>query len=639
MSKVTKVLSPNKGKQQDLPLKRTVQKRGPTSDAANRFSDISFSDLSYSVKTGLNPLNRGTKQLLNSINGEFKNGQVTAIIGPSGAGKTSLLNILTGFTTEGVDGKVLIDGKDKNDTLFAKQSCYIMQDNHLQPLLTVQESMTFAATLKLGRRSSPKRKIRKNSIGCETFFVDSVLDSMNLISHRHTLAGTLSGGERKKLSIALELINNPPFMFFDEPTSGLDSTSAKQCLSILKQLASGGRTIICTLHQPSASHLNLIDNLYCLANGECVYQGSPGNLIPFLSSIGFECPTYHNPVDFLIELASGALGYHVDALVKHISNGKNQEWKKDKETIPSGSNDTPQSVIPLEFDNADFSYQHTYGCSVLTQFRVLLWRDIIKIYRDSFLTNTRLTLHFLVALLLGIFYYGIGQDAAHTLDNFSLLFFSVLFLMFTSLQSKLITFPEEMPIVSREHFNGWYSLEAYFITNSISDAPIQILSVLIYSITVFVMSSQPLELYRFLLFFTMLSTVTLLTQAVGVLVGILLDVKNGVIFGPLTCLPWVIFSGFFLRAKDAPSYFSWLFEISFMKYALEGVMSAIYGYNRPVLDCSEMYCHFRMPKKLLHDLGLKDGHYLRDYSFILALFLGVKFATYFVLRFQTSRKL
>lgn len=119
----------------------------------------------------------------------------------------------------------------------------------------------------------------------------------------------------------------------------------------------------------------------------------------------------------MIELASGALGYHVDALVKHISNGKNQEWKKDKETIPSGSNDTPQSVIPLEFDNADFSYQHTYGCSVLTQFRVLLWRDIIKIYRDSFLTNTRLTLHFLVALLLGIFYYGSYLTIYITLTN------------------------------------------------------------------------------------------------------------------------------------------------------------------------------------------------------------------------------
>lgn len=136
--------------------------------------------------------------------------------------------------------------------------------------------------------------IKKNA-----FQIDNVLSSLHLLHTKSTRCSLLSGGQRKRLSIALELLDNRPVLFLDEPTSGLDSLSATHCVRLLQNLAHEGRTIVCTIHQPEALVYELFDHVYVLAAGKCVYQGSAENTIYFLQqSIGFQCPQYHNPADF-----------------------------------------------------------------------------------------------------------------------------------------------------------------------------------------------------------------------------------------------------------------------------------------------------------------------------------------------------
>lgn len=140
-------------------------------------------------------------------------------------------------------------------------------------------------------------KLKNHMIDTNTR-IDEILHGLNL-SHRKTAtAKTLSGGEKKRLSIALELVTNPQIMFLDEPTSGLDEVTASACIRLLRDLAHEDRTIICTIHQPSAAMFDNFDNIYLLAQGQCVYSGSPKVLIPFLLSTGYTCPKYNNPADY-----------------------------------------------------------------------------------------------------------------------------------------------------------------------------------------------------------------------------------------------------------------------------------------------------------------------------------------------------
>ncbi|XP_043587162.1 ATP-binding cassette sub-family G member 1-like isoform X1 [Bombus pyrosoma] len=598
-----------------------------------------FEDITYCARPWI--LSGKKTELLKNLSGEFRAGELTAIMGLSGAGKSTLMDVLTGFTTTGVTGNIMVNSKARNLNEFRRLLAYIMQNDNLQPLLTVQEAMNVAADLKL--TTSPQQKKQK---------IDQILVTMSLDTCRHTRTGKLSGGERKRLAIALELINSPPILFLDEPTSGLDSVTSKYCITLLKQLAKAGQTVICSIHQPSASLLNMIDHLYVVADGNCVYSGSTQNLVPYLSSLGLQCPTHYNPADYLMEICNGDYGRYLPQMVNAIENGKNNAWRSisnvtnvnhQEEVIALNVTASFQALrqrSPMEIQHVYGKHKAGAGCAIgfWKQLFILLKRNAIRLSRDKVLTFTRLSMHFVIALIVGVIYFKIGQDAVYVLDNFNLLFFNIMFLMFSAFSATVTTFPSELPIIMREHFNRWYKLHSFYLANKLADIPIQFTAISLYILIVYYMSDQLLELQRFCLYTLMCFAVSMVAQTFGLLVGTGMKVQHGMIFGPLTILPFLIFSGFFVQFRDAHPYLRWLFHLSFLKYGFEGVMIAIYGYDRPKLSCSDVYCHFAIPETLLNAVDMKQANYWFCLIVLVALYIALDIGTYTLLKYKLEKR-
>jgi ABC-type multidrug transport system ATPase subunit len=333
--------------------------------------NLAFDKICYHVHSSHFYKKRKSKQILNEISGEFCSNELTAIIGASGSGKSSLLDILSGFrsTSRDVTGSIKINENIVATKIVRKMSSYVMQVSKLHEFLTVSETMMFAENFK---SKKDQRECNKN---------ENILKSLNMRDKLETLVKHLSGGEQKRLSIAIELVDDPLLIFLDEPTTGLDSSSSMQCIQILKKLAHEGKTIICTVHSPSSSMLKHFDHIYALAEGNCIYQGSVDNIVPFLSELDLICPENYSPSDFLLEIATNDYGEQNHLLTEKIQNGSNFGFRQ------------KSTKLHNNFTYIKNSSRSIYLLSFVQQVKQLLHRNFLISTRDKTLVTMRLMIH------------------------------------------------------------------------------------------------------------------------------------------------------------------------------------------------------------------------------------------------------
>ncbi|XP_063531758.1 ATP-binding cassette sub-family G member 1-like [Cydia strobilella] len=582
--------------------------------------DLSFQDLTYTVQNG-----RSSKLILRGITGEFRSGQLTAILGPSGAGKSTLLNILAGYRVIGASGQICTNGEPRNLRQFRKLSRYIMQEDLLQPLITVKEAMAIAADLKLGSEVSRKKK---------GVIVEEIVQLLRLSKARDTVTERLSGGERKRLAVALELLNNPPVVFLDEPTTGLDDVASSTCVSLLKRVARGGRTVVCSLHTPSARLFAEFDHVYVVAGGRCAYQGTSAGVVPFLNELNLICPTTYNPADFVIEVSSGEYGTHVDRMVAAVENGRSQSWR-DYAVAASDRDDIEQ----LNAGGVE-EHNYTYGSTSTQQFCILLRRMLLQTFRNRGYLQLRVGLHLFLGFIIGSLFSRMGYDASKTIFNFGFCYACIIAMFYIPMMPVLLAFPTEVQLMKREYFNRWYGLKPYYAALVVSRTPATVAFSLLYLCITYPLTSQPMELDRILMFTSICVVVALISESMGTVISSTLNVVNSVFLGPALSVPLMLLAVYGIGYGDTPAPLFWRLAraCSFMRYGIEGLVVAIYGPPRDDLICPNHvdYCEYKNAKYFVKLMGMSGVSFWTDLGVLLLMLCAMNMAGYYLLRQRLS---
>ncbi|XP_075152182.1 ATP-binding cassette sub-family G member 1 [Haematobia irritans] len=596
---------------------------------AVRCIDIEFEDLTYQVTV---PKQKEKKVVLKGISGTFRSGELTAIMGPSGAGKSSLMNILTGFTKVGVSGNIQFGNAPK----ARKLCCYIMQDDHFYGWFTVEETMMLAASLKISNNSMPIRD-RK-------LLIEQILDTLKLAKAKHTRCNRLSGGQKKRLSIALELIDNPAVLFLDEPTTGLDSSSSFDTIKLLQTLASQGRTIVCTIHQPSSNIYNLFNQIYVMSKGYCTYQGTPDRTVDYFKSVGLECPPYHNPADFLLECVNGDYGDYTNALAEAAQK---PEWRhfnsRSRTAIAAGdkiSEASGETNGKHMNSNTALATSHIYPPPEWIRLWLLIGRCHVQIFRDWSFTHIKLLMHILCAILIGLLFGDSGSNADKQLSNFGSFLVHSLYLWYTTIMPGVLRFPQEIAIIKKESFNNWYKLRTYYLATMITSTPVHIILSSVYMTIAYIMTDQPLELERFVKMILTSMILTVCADALGIFLGTLMNPVNGTFVGAVTTCFMLIFSGFLILLNHMSDFMRMISYLSPIRYGLENMVLAMYSNNRQDTVCPEdvLYCHFKNAATVLKSFGMENGNYGMNLAVLAVQVLIYKSFAYLSLKRQVKRQ-
>ncbi|MCO5587794.1 hypothetical protein L7F22_041746 [Adiantum nelumboides] len=526
---------------------------------------LSWREVSVKVKVALG----NSRFLLQDVSGYAEPGSLLAIMGSSGCGKTTLLNALAGRLGNAAleRGEILVNGRRQR--LAYGNLAYVTQDESLIPTLSVFETMMYSAQLQLPSSMSNYDKQVQ---------VHRVIRKMGLQGCVNTRVGGwstqgLSGGEKRRLSIAIETIKQPPLLFLDEPTSGLDSAASIHVIKRLKALAKTGRTIIISIHQPSSESFELIDLLALLYRGRTVFFGARAETKRFYDSAGFPCPTFRNPSDHFLWVINS------DFDQKHYQDADDEESSK-----ASNRAQNAHTLIKCYKESNSHSFvnakiRHALGksqdCEVLRcstkgpdfwkQAYYLTSRSFKHMCRDLTYYWFRLCVYVMLSIVLGTIYFKVGVTYNAIQARASLLMFLTAFLSLMGVMS-FPSFIEDMKIFTRERLNGHYGVAAFAIANTVSSFPFIVLISLLPGSLVYVLAGLHPGLDHFIFFF--LSLLACLGATEGLLMSVaslVPDYLSGMMAGCGVMGIYSLTGGFFRFHDELPKPI-WRYPFSYISF-------------------------------------------------------------------------
>ncbi|XP_069162070.1 protein white [Procambarus clarkii] len=579
--------------------------------------------------------------ILKDVSGMCEGGQLLAIMGSSGAGKTTLLNVLTFRTTKlEVSGDIHINGKPVDMRTIAGVSAYVQQEDLFTGVFTVKEQLHFNAQLRIGKEVSQKDRLQR---------VKEVMKELGLNKCANTRIGIpgrikgISGGEKKRLAFACEMITNPLLLLCDEPTSGLDSFMAQSVVGAMKRLTSLGKTVIATIHQPSSEVFALFDRLLVMAEGRVAFSGTVDQAHSFFTRMERPCPENYNPGDHFIYALAVRTGIEEECrqFITHVCDsyrdGEGQEMdEKIKEVLKEPVHGDPLAHIKLP--------KSPYRASWGNQFAAMMRRSFVELSRDLTLVITKIAQSLFFSIVFGLIFFDLDKDGISltSVQNISgVLFVFLTNMTFSNMFPVVTTFSGVMPLFLREHWNGLYRTDIFFLTRNLVELPIFIISPVGFISIAYYMVGLRADVENF--FTTMLIMVLVANVAISYGYMISCMAKNYqtalVLSTPLT-FPLLLFGGFYMKPGTVPVYLDWMSYLSWFQYSYEALSinqwkNTMFCTNETISgNCSS---EFEIGSDIIATLGFDEKHFGMDIGALCALFVGYRFLAFLLLLSKTIR--
>ncbi|KAF8026782.1 hypothetical protein BT93_F3302 [Corymbia citriodora subsp. variegata] len=570
---------------------------------------ITFDDIKYSVDMPPEMKNQGVVEdklmLLKSVSGAFRPGVLTALMGVSGAGKTTLMDVLAGRKTGGyIEGTITISGYPKKQETFARISGYCEQNDIHSPHVTVYESLLYSAWLRLPPEVDEQTR---------KMFIEEVMELVELNPLRQALVGLpgvsgLSTEQRKRLTIAVELVANPSIIFMDEPTSGLDARAAAIVMRTVRNTVDTGRTVVCTIHQPSIDIFESFDELFLMKRGgQEIYVGPLGrhscHLIKYFEGIEGVSPIKdgYNPATWMLEVTSPAqelaLGVDFADLYR-----KSDLYKRNKALIKELSVPAPGSK--------DLYFPTKYSQPFFTQVMACLWKQNWSYWRNPPYTAVRFLFTTFIALMFGSMFWDLGSSTKRQQDLFNAMGSMYAAVLFLGIQNSGTVQPVvavERTVFYRERAAGMYSAMPYALSQVIIELPYILAQAAVYGVITYAMmgfdwSVAKLFWYIFFMYFTLLY----FTFYGMMVVALTPNHHVSAIVSAAFYGIWNVFSGFVIPRSRIPGWWIWYYWACPVSWTLYGLVVTQFG------DLTDP----------LEDSGQTVKEFLKDYFGFEQDFLG-----------------
>ncbi|XP_036607203.1 ATP-binding cassette sub-family G member 8 [Trichosurus vulpecula] len=582
--------------------------------------------------------------VIQNLNLKVRSGQMLAIMESSGYGKSFLLDVITCREHGGKikSGQILINGQSSTPQLVKKCIAHVRQHDNLLPNLTVWETLLFVAKLRLSRNISDAQRKKR---------VEEVIAELRLRQCANTQVGNeyvrgVSGGERRRVSIGVQLLWNPGILILDEPTSGLDSFTSHNLVKTLSRLAKGNRLVMISLHQPRSDIFKLFDLVLLMTSGTTIYSGTARDMVKYFTEIGYPCPRYSNPADFYVDLTSidrkdrqqeMATREKVKSLatlfLEKVQGFDDFLWRAAEGESAMNVSVEPRSHINSKKSINLPSPSYHLQPGMMQQFAILIRRQISNDFRDlsTLLINGLEALA--MAMIIGFLYYGHGEIQRSFMDTAALLF----------LIGSLVPFPMILHIIAKCHSeramlyheleDGMYSAGPYFFAKVLGELPEHCAYVIIHAIPIYWLANLRPDPEHFILSFLMIWLVVYCCRTMALWCAALLPTLHMSYFMVNALFnSFYLAGGFIINIDNLWTVPAWISAVSSLRWCYEGLMQIQFNGITYMMQVGNITIPIQ-GKLIVDALDLNSQPLYVSYAIITGLSIAFIILYYLSLRF------